>query len=64
MQEPKVYNSANDYKLSKVNSKVDDIEAKIRQKELEIEQLKLKTTSSSVTQGLVAPYASKMVPQA
>lgn len=31
------YTSANDFKLSKVTSKVDDIEAKIRQKELEIE---------------------------
>lgn len=40
----KPYNGSNDLKLAKANSKVEDIETKIRQKEAEIEQLKTKTS--------------------
>ena len=42
-QTPKVYQSAADYKINKMNNKMDEIESKIKQNEMQVEFLKKKT---------------------
>jgi hypothetical protein len=53
------YQSGNDYKMSKVNHKMDDIEDKIRLREAEIEAIKKRQTFTQVPEAgkVTAPYA-------